>query len=66
MSKLGQLRKLWNYETSAARCLNCAHYRKPGTFLRNSLPVKSPPICTAGDFLTRPNAVCDKYKDEAQ
>lgn len=61
MSKLGQLRKLWHYATSVPRCINCAHFRKPGAFLRDSLPVTSPPMCKAGDFVTRPNAICDKW-----
>jgi hypothetical protein len=64
MSKLSRLRKKWFYESQAPRCINCAHFRKPGIFLRNSLPVKSPPICSAGDFITGPNAICDNYKDD--
>jgi hypothetical protein len=61
MSKLGQLRKKWNYLQSAHRCINCAHYRKANTFLRNSLPVQTPAMCTSGDFITRPNAVCNMW-----
>jgi hypothetical protein len=58
MSKLGQLRKKWNYLQSAHRCINCAHYRKANTFLCNSLPVQTPTMCASGDFIT-PCEHCD-------
>jgi hypothetical protein len=64
MSALGRLRKRWNYETNVPRCLNCTHYRKPGIFLRDSLPIKSPAMCKAGDFTVAPNACCDRWESK--
>ena len=63
MSFLSKLRKEWGYETSVARCCNCVHYRKPGSFLKNSQPTEHPPMCKLGMFMTRPNACCDKWVD---
>lgn len=56
-----QIRKEWNHEYNTPRCRTCTHYKKPGTFLRNSLPVTSSPWCKLGDFRTDENALCDKW-----
>ena len=61
MSTLSRLRKKWNYEPNVPRCVNCVSYRKPGLFLRDSLPVKSPAMCKLGDFVVTPNACCDRW-----
>lgn len=61
MSKLSQLRRAWAYTSQAPRCINCKDYRKPGAFLRGSLPVTSPPTCKGGDFIVGPNGICDKH-----
>ena len=58
---LSRRRRAWNYETNVPRCENCAHYRKPGTFLRDSLPRTSPPQCKLGEFIVKPTAVCDRW-----
>jgi hypothetical protein len=62
VSKLSQLRKKWNYETDVPRCCNCVHFKNPVVYVvRDSLPRRSHPLCKAGDFTVRPNAVCDKW-----
>lgn len=61
MSHLSQLRKKWEYSSQAPRCVNCQHFRKPGLFLRNSLPVESPPLCKAGDFMVSKDGICSKH-----
>jgi hypothetical protein len=66
MSKLSQKRKLWKYTPQAPRCVNCAHYRASGMFLRNSLPVKSPTLCKLGDFIVGPNGICEKHEEGAK
>lgn len=61
MSFLSQLRKKWEYISQAPRCKNCQHFRKPGLFLRNSLPIKHPPMCKAGDFIVSVDGLCSKH-----
>lgn len=61
MSALSRLRKQWNYETNVPRCEVCKNYRRGKTFLRNSLPVTSQPLCKLGSFTVKPTACCDKF-----
>lgn len=61
MSFMGRVKKEWGFESNVPRCFNCVAYRKPNTFLRNSLPVQSPPMCSLGLFMTTPNSCCDKW-----
>ena len=64
MSKLGQLRKKWNYDKNAPRCEICVHYKKPGYYLKNSLPRDVPPACKLGGFQVTPLSLCDKWEDQ--
>ncbi|MCM5682909.1 hypothetical protein M8A51_25585 [Schlegelella sp. S2-27] len=52
MSFLSKIKKKWGYETDTPRCENCRSYRRPGQFLVDSLPRKSPAMCQLGDFIT--------------
>lgn len=61
MSRLSKLRKAVNYDVDVPRCQTCVHFRKPGSFLRNSLPVKSPALCKQHDFTVQPLSVCDNW-----
>lgn len=62
MSKIGQMRKAWNYETNVPRCETCTSVRKPIAYLKtNSVSALSPWLCVRGTFEVRPNACCDKW-----
>jgi hypothetical protein len=61
MSRLSRLRKAVNYDTDIPRCQTCKHLRKPGSFLKNSLPVKSPALCKQHDFTVQLLSVCDNW-----
>ncbi len=64
MSLLSRRRKQWDYTSQAPRCATCLHFRKPGLFLRDSLPVRSPAMCQAGDFIVTANALCNKHQPD--
>ncbi len=61
MSMLSRLRKKVGYDTDIPRCQTCKQFRKPGSFLRDSLPVKSPAMCKQHDFTVQPLSVCDSW-----
>lgn len=63
MSRLSRLRKKVNYDTDVPRCQTCIHFRKSRTFFRDSLPVKSHPLCHKHDFIVAPMSVCDNWQD---
>jgi hypothetical protein len=56
-----KLKKAWGWEASVVRCANCGKFKKPQTVLLNSLPTYIPPRCKLGDFITKPEACCDKH-----
>lgn len=62
MSMLSQKRKRWEYQSQAPRCEICHNYRRPGLFLRDSLPVKSPPMCKSGEFIVTAHAICKHFQ----
>lgn len=67
MSKIGQLRKKWNYETNVPRCATCAEFMPARVYLkRDSIPAQAKPLCKAGHFFVAPLACCDNWhrKDE--
>lgn len=65
MSKLGQKRKSWNYETNVPRCETCVNVLRPQVYLtRDSIPVRSHWRCKAGEFTIQPNACCDRWKSK--
>lgn len=61
MSKLGQLRRRVHYETDVPRCSNCTSYRRPGQYLRDSLPRQPPAACKLHAFTVKPDACCDRW-----
>lgn len=61
MSHLSKLKAKWGYERSVPRCETCTQYRKPGYYLRDSLPRTTPPQCKAGAFEVRPAGCCDRW-----
>lgn len=63
MSHLAKRRRKVAWEGDVPRCQTCVHFRKAAFFLRNSLPVKTPPICGAENFVTAPMAICNKWQD---
>ena len=63
MSHLGQIKKKWNWESSAIRCGNCSKFKPARTYLMNSLPKTSVSHCVLGGFTTKPQSVCDKWVD---
>ena len=64
MSKLGALRKRWNYEENIPRCETCSWCKRGKIYLINSLPRKAPPLCTKGNFQTKINSVCDNWESK--
>ncbi len=63
MSKLGQLKKQWDYENSVPRCVLCRHY--VASFYRmttNSQAKTYSHHCHLGGFTVNPNGVCDKWQ----
>lgn len=63
MSAISRLRQLCHYEKDVPRCETCTQYKRPGLFLVNSLPRKSPPWCKLSDFGVKPTAVCDHWRN---
>jgi hypothetical protein len=65
VSKIGQLRSAWHYETNVPRCETCISVRKPYVYLKtDSIPAQSKWHCKAGNFDVRPNACCDKWRNK--
>lgn len=63
MSKLGILKKSWEYENSVPRCALCRHY--VATFYRmttNSQAKVYNHHCHLGGFTVRPNGICNKWQ----
>ncbi len=64
MTHASQVKKDWEWESDVPRCMTCEHFRSSAMFLVNSLPRKVSPFCKKGSFNTRPNAVCNRWKDK--
>lgn len=64
MTHASQAKKDWEWESDVPRCMTCEHFRSSAMFLVNSLPRKVSPFCKKGWFNTRPNAVCNRWKDK--
>jgi hypothetical protein len=63
VSYLSRLRKKVSYDPDTPRCENCLHYRRPGTYLRDSLPRTSPPQCKLHGFTVKASASCDSWEE---
>ena len=64
MSALKRSRKKVNYDHNPPRCEICKFYKKPGLYLKNSLPIPTPPLCKMMRFTVKPVACCDKWQDK--
>lgn len=64
MSHLSKLKTKWGYERSVPRCETCVQYRKPGLYLRDSLPRTTPPQCKAGAFEVKATGCCDRWQSK--
>ena len=64
VSKASQLKKNVNWESSCARCDNCANFRPRKVFLIDSLPRTTVPHCHSYGFITNPNSICDAWVDK--
>ncbi len=59
MSKVGQLKKMWEYMPNVARCINCTNYRESWIRLtENSQTKRVNRHCANGDFTISKNGVC--------
>jgi hypothetical protein len=59
MSKLGQLKKKWDYEASVPRCGICVHFKQSHIRLTtNSQTVRTNQHCSLGGFTVTRNGVC--------
>lgn len=66
MSKVGQLKKLWDYESNVARCIDCISYRE--TYIRlteNSQTKRVNRHCAKGGFTISQNGICKHWTDKA-
>lgn len=62
MSKLGQLKKAWEYESSVPRCAICTHFRESHIRLTtNSQTVRTNHHCALGGFTVSRNGVCRRW-----
>lgn len=62
MSKLGQLKKLVNYEGNVPRCSTCKVYRASQVMLStNSQTFRKNHHCGLHGFTITPNAICDHW-----
>lgn len=63
MSKLGALKKAWDYEPSVPRCALCQHY--VASFYRMATGSQAKVYnhhCHLGGFTVRPGGVCSKWR----
>jgi hypothetical protein len=66
MSKVGQLKKLWNYKPNVARCIDCTHYRESYVRLtENSQTKRTNRHCAKGGFTISQNGACIHWADRA-
>jgi hypothetical protein len=64
MSKIGQMKKGANWESSCARCENCLHFRDKRLYLVDSLPREAVRHCDKFGFRTNMNSICDAWVDK--
>lgn len=63
MSKLGQLKRKVNYETSVPRCATCIKFKEASIRLStNSQTYRKHAHCKEHYFTISPNGVCDDWK----
>lgn len=59
MSKLAQLKKLWDYEPNVPRCSICQHFKASHIRLTtNSQSIRTNHHCRLGGFTCSPNGLC--------
>jgi len=66
MSKIGQLRKLWDYEPNVPRCIDCINFRE--TYFRlteNSQTKRVNRHCAKGGFTVSQNGICKYWADKS-
>lgn len=66
MSKLGQLKKKWEYEPSVPRCGECISFRE--TFVRlttNSQTKRINQHCSRGGFTVSRNGICNFWTSKS-
>lgn len=66
MSKVGRLKKLWDYEPNVPRCCDCVSFRQSYIRLtQNSQTKRVNQHCDKGGFTISQNGVCKYWTDRA-
>jgi len=66
MSKVGQLRKLWDYEPNVPRCITCISFRETHVRLTEDSQTKRVNRhCAKGGFTVSQNGICKYWADKA-
>lgn len=67
VSHISRLKKQWGYETNVPRCSTCVEYLPPRVYVkRDSIPVKTEPLCKKGDFFVAAHSCCDHWHSKTE